>query len=80
MVRFETLASHETEYGANNFIEVARKVAKDETKPEDKGIEFISLSRGFKTTKGERRFRMHFTMPPDAELVAFVTDALGRVR
>ena len=80
MVTFETLASHERPYNGNNFIEVARKVVRDERKPDDKGVEFVSISRGYHDTKGNRRFRMHFTMPPEPELIQFITSALKQLR
>ena len=80
VVKFETLACHETEYNGNNFIEVSRKIARDDSKPDDKGVEFISISRGYRTKKGDRQFKMHFTMPPQPELIEFVTAALGRIR
>jgi len=52
MVEFKTLSSEDIKFGKNNFVEVARKVAVS-----DEGEnEFVSLSRGFFTEEGEKRF------------------------
>ncbi|MBI5347023.1 MAG: hypothetical protein HZB66_00235 [Candidatus Aenigmarchaeota archaeon] len=70
MVEFETLKAKEIEFGNNNFIEVARKKAKTEEGENT----FISLSRGFKTPTGEKRYKKSFTIPLDSSVVKFVSE------
>lgn len=75
MVQFDTIEKHGTTYNdGRDFIEVARKNGHDGD-PEQ-GTRFISITRGYNTTAGDRRFKMHFTFPDDRELVAFLRDAL----
>ncbi len=72
MVDFETLKNDEIAFGNNNFIEVARKKAITEEGENT----FISLSRGFKTPTGEKRYKKSFTIPLDTEVVAFVSEKI----
>ena len=75
MVKFETIKSEEITFGNNNFLEIARKKAI----AEDGENEFISLSRGFITQTGERRYRKSFTIPLNEEVIQFVTEKLKKV-
>ncbi len=75
MVEFETLKSEEVKFGNNNFIEVARKKA---VTPEGEN-EFISLSRGFFTPDGERRFKRSFAIPDDKNVVDFIAENLKKM-
>jgi hypothetical protein len=68
MVTFETIKSQELKFGKNKFVEVARKKAIDEGTEN----EFISLSGGFFTPDGTKRFRKNFSLPIDKEVVEFV--------
>lgn len=68
MVEFQTIKAEEIKFGNNNFIEVARKKAV----AEDGENEFVSISRGFFTPEGEKRYRKSFTVPLDANVVDFV--------
>jgi hypothetical protein len=52
MVEFETVDTKEIKFGNNKFLEVARKKAKT---PEGEN-EFISISKGFITPTGQKRF------------------------
>ncbi|MBI2579524.1 MAG: hypothetical protein HYW27_01345 [Candidatus Aenigmarchaeota archaeon] len=75
MVQFETIKSEEVKFGNNNFIEVARKKAVT-----DEGEStFISLSRGFVTPTGEKRYRKSFTVPLNDEVIDFVSKKLKEV-
>jgi hypothetical protein len=80
MVTFETLASRETTFGSNNFVEIALKRAVDASKPDDPGVTFVSVSRGYVDTAGRRRFRAHFTCPPEPALLDFIASAFGELR
>jgi hypothetical protein len=71
MVKFETMESKEVKW-ANNFIEVSRKKAVTE---ESENF-FISLSRGFFTPEGEKRYRKNFTIPAQPEVVGQIIEAL----
>ena len=75
MVEFETIKAEEIKFGNNNFIEVARKKAKTE----EGENEFISISRGFFTQGGERRYRKSFTVPLDDAVIDFVATKLKEV-
>ncbi len=68
MVEFESIKNEEIKFGNNNFIEVARKKA---VTPEGEN-EFISVSKGFFTPDGQRRYKRSFALPVDAEVVEFV--------
>ena len=72
MVEFETIKAEEISFGNNNFIEVARKKAISD----DGENEFISISRGFVTQTGEKRYKKSFSVPTNKEIVNFVTQNL----
>ena len=63
MVEFETLKSEEMKFGTNNFIEIARKVAK----AEDGDNEFLQIARGFVLPDGTKRYRKSIAIPSDNE-------------
>ncbi|HLD83950.1 MAG TPA: hypothetical protein VI979_03810 [archaeon] len=75
MVEFETIASEEIKFGENKFLEVARKKAKTE----DGENIFISLSRGFFTKEGEKRYNKSFAIPVDQTVIDFVAETLKKV-
>ncbi len=75
MVTFETIKSEEIKFGNNNFLEIARKKAI----AEDGENEFISISRGFVTQTGERRYRKSFTIPLNDEVIDFVAKNLKKI-
>ncbi len=60
-VEFQTLKSEIVNFGKNNFIEIARKKAISE-KGEN---EFCSISRGFVTPEGQKRFKTSISIPVD---------------
>lgn len=72
MVEFETLKSEEIKFGTNNFMEVARKKAITE----EGENEFISISRGFFTPDGDKRYKKSFTVPIDENLINFVSERI----
>ncbi len=76
MVQFETIKAEEVKFGNNNFLEVARKKAITEDGGENV---FISLSRGFVTPEGEKRYRKSFTIPMDDAVISFVSEQLKKV-
>ncbi len=75
MTTFETIEKHETEFGNNDFLQVARKVAKGE----ESSTEFISVTRGYLDSQGSRRYKTNLSIPPDEELIEFVREALASV-
>lgn len=75
MVTFETIKSEEIKFGNNNFLEIARKKAITEEGENT----FISISRGFFTQTGERRYRKSFTVPIDDAVIDFITEKLKEV-
>ena len=70
MVEFETVKTDEVKFGANNFLEIARKKAKSE----EGENEFISISRGFVDKMGNRRYKKTVSVPLVAEVVDFVSN------
>ena len=75
MTTFETIEKHETEYGANNFVQIARKVAKDD----NGSTEFIAITRGYLDGQGARRYKTNLTLPTDPDILSFVASSLGKV-
>ena len=75
MVKFETIKAEEIKFGTNNFMEVARKKAISENGENT----FISLSRGFITQEGEKRYRKSFTVPLDEAVINFIAEKIKEV-
>lgn len=71
-VRFETIRAEKVNFGRNNFLEVARKRAKN---PEG-ASEFISVSRGYYLPDKSERFKRSLTIPDDPEVRAFISDKI----
>jgi len=75
MVQFETIKSEEVKFGNGKFIEIARKKAIT-----DEGENtFISLSTGFITPEGEKRYRKSFTVPINDEVIDFLSKKIKEV-
>jgi len=75
MVNFETIKSEEIKFGNSNFLEIAKKKAISE---EGENI-FLSISRGFVTPSGEKRYRKSFTVPMDESVIDFVAEKLKEI-
>lgn len=75
MVQFETIAAEQIPFGNNNFLEIARKKAID---GERENV-FISLSRGFMTQTGERRYKSSVTIPLNPEVIDFVAKKIKEI-
>ena len=74
-VEFQTIKAEEIKFGRNSFIEVARKIAKT-----DEGEnEFVSISKGFYTPDGGKRFRDSLSLPKEPEDIAEIADKLKSV-
>jgi len=67
--RYDTLKVEEIKYGTNNFIEVARKKIDD--------TEFISLSKGYYTRRGTRRYKNGLGFPDQEDIKKFLIEKLG---
>lgn len=73
MVEFETLKSEEMKFGTNNFIEIAKKVAKGE----DGENEFLQIARGFFAPDGSKRYKKSIAIPSDnSELKEFIAEKI----
>jgi len=72
LVEYKTIKSEDVNFGKNNFIEVARKKAVTE----DGETEFISISRGFVTFNGQKRYKQSVTIPNSKEVVDAVVKAI----
>jgi hypothetical protein len=75
MVEFETKETREIKFGNNKFLEVARKIAKT---PEGEN-EFISVSKGFITPTGQKRFKSALGFPADEEIKNELIEALKSI-
>ncbi len=75
MVKFETIKSEEIKFGNNKFLEVARKKAI----AEDGENMFISISRGFITQTGEKRYQKSFSVPINDEVIHFIAEKIKQV-
>ena len=75
MVDFETIKSEEVKFGNNKFIEIARKKAITEEGENT----FISISSGFLTPNGEKRYRKSFTVPINDEVIDFLSKTIKEV-
>lgn len=75
MVEFETITTKEIKFGKNKFLEVARKKA---VSPEGEN-EFISISRGFMTPTGQKRFKNALGFPAEKDIVEQLVTALNEV-
>ena len=75
MVEFETVETKEIKFGNNKFLEVARKKAKT---PEGEN-EFISISKGFVTPTGQKRFNNALGFPAEEEIKNSLIEALQSI-
>ncbi|MCD6367791.1 MAG: hypothetical protein J7L45_01760 [Candidatus Aenigmarchaeota archaeon] len=75
MVEFKTIESVDIKFGNNNFIEVGKMLAVTE----EGENEFISLSRGFFTRDGQRRYKKSVAIPSDKEILSQIVDALKKM-
>ncbi|MEM7819664.1 MAG: hypothetical protein QXD48_02440 [Candidatus Aenigmatarchaeota archaeon] len=75
MVTFETMKSDEIKFGNKNFLEIARKKAITNNGEN----EFISISRGFFTQSGERRYKKSFSIPVDDNVINFISEKLKEI-
>jgi len=76
MVEFETLETKEIKFGNNKFLEVARKIART---PEGEN-EFISISKGFITPTGQKRFKNALGFPAEDEIKSSLIEALQSIK
>ena len=67
MPDYQTVKADEYKYG-NNFIEVARKKVEE--------AEFISISKGFYSKAGEKRYKNGVGFPDDKALKEFLVKNL----
>lgn len=74
-MEFETVESKEIKFGNNKFLEVARKRAKT---PEGEN-EFISISKGFVTPTGQKRFKNALGFPAEDEIKNGLIEALQTI-
>ncbi|MCD6414174.1 MAG: hypothetical protein J7L23_00920 [Candidatus Diapherotrites archaeon] len=68
MVEYTTIKAEEIKYGTNNFIEVARK--------EVNGNYFISLSKGYFTPDGQRRYKRGLGFPDEGGIAKSLADSV----
>jgi glucan-binding YG repeat protein len=69
--RYNTVNAEEIKYGTNNFIEVARKKVED--------AEFISISKGYYTKRGTRRYKNGLGFPDEAGIKKFLIEKLQNI-
>ena len=69
------METKEIKFGNNKFLEVARKKAKT---PEGEN-EFISISKGFITPTGQKRFKNALGFPSEEEIKNSLIEALQSI-
>lgn len=75
MVEYKTLKSEHIGFGKNNFIEISRK----KVIADNGESEFLSLSRGFITLNGEKRYKQSVTIPNSKEIIEFIKRKLDEM-
>jgi len=75
MVEFETKNVKEITFGNNKFLEVALKSAKSENGE----TEFVSISKGFMTAEGQKRFKNALGFPAESEIRDKLVQALQEI-
>ncbi|MBU5575165.1 MAG: hypothetical protein QXF15_02205 [Candidatus Aenigmatarchaeota archaeon] len=75
MVEFETLEAKEIKFKNNKFLEVARKKAKTG----EGENEIISISKGFFTHSGQKRFKNGIGFPAEKEIIDSLIEALKSI-
>ena len=75
MVEFETKNVKEVKFGNNKFLEVALKIAKSENGES----EFVSISKGFITQEGQKRFKNALGFPAEGEIRDALVAALKEI-
>ena len=71
--QYKTLKSEEYKYG-NNFIEIAKKNVEQAENPEN--AEFVSISKGYYTNTGEKRYKGGLGFPNNKEIKDFIAKSL----
>ena len=74
-VEFQTIKAEEVKFGRNSFIEIARKIAKTE----EGENEFVSISKGFFTPDGGKRFRTSLSLPKEPDVLADIAEKLKNI-
>ena len=75
MEDFETIKAEEVKFGKNNFVEIARKKAKTDIGEN----EFISISRGFYLSNGEKGWKSSITLPNEKDKLKKISDLLKTI-
>jgi len=75
MVEFETKNVKEVKFGNNKFLEIALKIAKCENGES----EFVSISKGFITQEGQKRFKNALGFPAEGEIRDSLVAALQEI-
>ena len=77
MVEFETIKVKEVKFGNNKFVEIAHKKAV----AEEGETEFISISRGFFTDEGDKRFSKgkNVSLPVEKAIIEDIIKSLQEI-
>tara|TARA_Y100000310_G_C20629118_1_gene787615 strand:+ start:767 stop:1006 length:240 start_codon:yes stop_codon:yes gene_type:complete len=77
MVEFETIKEKEIKFGKNKFVEIARKKAV----AEEGETEFVSISRGFFTEEGDKRFSKgkNVSLPVEKAVIDEISKGLKEI-
>jgi len=75
MVEFETINAKEISFGNNKFLEVARKKARTE----EGESEIITISKGFVTPNGQKRFKNALGFEASDEIKNGIIEALKEI-
>jgi len=75
MVEFETINAKEVQFGNNKFLEIARKRAKTEQGEN----EIITISKGFTSPDGSKRFKNALGFEASEETKQAIIEALQEI-
>lgn len=76
-VVYEVVKTETVNYGVNKFIEISKKIPKNEDGTQ--GQEFISISKGYYTPNGEKRYKEGLGFPSDAKVAGDILEKIKSV-
>ncbi|MFN3527948.1 MAG: hypothetical protein ACK4YO_02480 [Candidatus Altarchaeaceae archaeon] len=76
-VEYDVIKVETVNFGVNKFVEIARKVPKNEDGTA--GQEFISVSKGYYLPNGEKKYKEGLGFPSDERIAGEVLEKLKSI-
>lgn len=76
-VRYDVVKTETVNYGNNKFLEISRKIAKQNEGEE--GNEFVSISKGYYALDGQKRYKGGLGFPNDPKLIEDIVEKMKTV-